>query len=34
VVLSDEIEKAHADVFNTLLQVLDDGELVVNYPER
>ena len=25
VVLLDEIEKAHADVFNTLLQVLDDG---------
>jgi ATP-dependent Clp protease ATP-binding subunit ClpB len=27
VVLLDEIEKAHADVFNTLLQVLDDGRL-------
>ncbi|MGH3096960.1 MAG: ATP-dependent Clp protease ATP-binding subunit [Streptosporangiales bacterium] len=27
VVLLDEIEKAHADVFNTLLQVLDDGQL-------
>jgi len=27
VVLFDEIEKAHADVFNTLLQVLDDGRL-------
>ncbi len=27
VVLFDEIEKAHADVFNTLLQVLDDGHL-------
>jgi ATP-dependent Clp protease ATP-binding subunit ClpB len=26
-VLFDEIEKAHADVFNTLLQVLDDGRL-------
>ena len=25
--LFDEIEKAHADVFNTLLQVLDDGRL-------
>jgi ATP-dependent Clp protease ATP-binding subunit ClpB len=25
VVLFDEVEKAHADVFNTLLQVLDDG---------
>ena len=27
VVLFDEIEKAHPDVFNTLLQVLDDGRL-------
>jgi ATP-dependent Clp protease ATP-binding subunit ClpB len=27
VVLLDEIEKAHADVFNVLLQVLDDGRL-------
>jgi ATP-dependent Clp protease ATP-binding subunit ClpB len=27
VVLFDEIEKAHSDVFNTLLQVLDDGRL-------
>ena len=27
VVLFDEVEKAHADVFNTLLQVLDDGRL-------
>ncbi|MGE3759905.1 MAG: AAA family ATPase [Pseudobdellovibrionaceae bacterium] len=27
VVLLDEIEKAHADVFNTLLQVLDEGRL-------
>jgi ATP-dependent Clp protease ATP-binding subunit ClpB len=27
VVLLDEIEKAHADVFNLLLQVLDDGRL-------
>ncbi|WP_443611950.1 AAA family ATPase [Actinomadura litoris] len=27
VVLFDEIEKAHGDVFNTLLQVLDDGRL-------
>jgi ATP-dependent Clp protease ATP-binding subunit ClpA len=25
VVLLDEIEKAHPDVFNVLLQVLDDG---------
>lgn len=27
VILLDEIEKAHADVFNVLLQVLDDGRL-------
>jgi ATP-dependent Clp protease ATP-binding subunit ClpB len=27
VVLLDEVEKAHADVFNALLQVLDDGRL-------
>ncbi|MBB6039848.1 ATP-dependent Clp protease ATP-binding subunit ClpC [Phytomonospora endophytica] len=27
VVLFDEIEKAHADVFNTLLQILEDGRL-------
>jgi ATP-dependent Clp protease ATP-binding subunit ClpB len=27
VVLMDEIEKAHADVFNVLLQILDDGRL-------
>ena len=27
VVLLDEIEKAHPDVFNVLLQVLDDGRL-------
>jgi ATP-dependent Clp protease ATP-binding subunit ClpB len=27
VVLLDEIEKAHPDIFNTLLQVLDDGRL-------
>ncbi len=27
VVLFDEIEKAHSDVFNTLLQLLDDGRL-------
>ncbi|MDE6885872.1 MAG: AAA family ATPase [Helicobacteraceae bacterium] len=30
VVLFDEIEKAHNDVFNTLLQVLDDGRLTDN----
>src|SRR5204862_756954 len=27
IVLFDEIEKAHADVFNTLLQILEDGRL-------
>jgi ATP-dependent Clp protease ATP-binding subunit ClpB len=27
VLLFDEVEKAHADVFNLLLQVLDDGRL-------
>ena len=30
IVLLDEIEKAHADVFNVLLQVLDDGRLTDN----
>ena len=30
VVLFDEIEKAHPDVFNTLIQVLDDGRLTDN----
>ncbi|MBC6427267.1 MAG: ATP-dependent chaperone ClpB [Ekhidna sp.] len=30
VILLDEIEKAHSDVFNTLLQVLDDGRLTDN----
>ena len=30
VVLLDEIEKAHSDVFNILLQVLDDGHLTDN----
>ncbi len=30
VVLLDEIEKAHPDVFNILLQVLDDGQLTDN----
>ena len=30
VILLDEIEKAHADVFNILLQVLDDGRLTDN----
>ncbi len=30
VVLLDEIEKAHSDVFNVLLQILDDGRLTDN----
>ena len=30
VILFDEVEKAHPDVFNTLLQVLDDGRLTDN----
>jgi ATP-dependent Clp protease ATP-binding subunit ClpB len=31
VILLDEIEKAHRDVFNILLQVLDDGRLTDNH---
>ncbi len=31
VILLDEIEKAHPDVFNVLLQVLDEGHLTDNY---
>jgi ATP-dependent Clp protease ATP-binding subunit ClpB len=27
VILFDEVEKAHPDVFNTFLQILDDGRL-------
>ncbi|UCH85303.1 MAG: ATP-dependent Clp protease ATP-binding subunit [Candidatus Latescibacterota bacterium] len=34
VVLLDEIEKAHPDVFNILLQVMDDGALTDNYGRR
>jgi ATP-dependent Clp protease ATP-binding subunit ClpB len=34
VVLLDEIEKAHTDVFNTLLQVLDDGRLTDSQGRR
>jgi ATP-dependent Clp protease ATP-binding subunit ClpA len=34
VVLFDEIEKAHTDVFNTLLQVLDDGRLTTHRDAR
>ena len=32
VVLFDEIEKAHPDVFNALLQILDDGRLQAPRP--
>jgi ATP-dependent Clp protease ATP-binding subunit ClpC len=31
VILFDEIEKAHPDIFNILLQVLEEGELTDNY---
>jgi len=34
VVLLDEIEKAHPDVFNILLQVLDDGKLTDSFGRR
>ena len=34
VVLFDEIEKAHPDVFNILLQLLDDGTLTDNYGRK
>jgi ATP-dependent Clp protease ATP-binding subunit ClpC len=34
VVLLDEIEKAHPDVFNILLQVLDDGQLTDSYGRK
>jgi ATP-dependent Clp protease ATP-binding subunit ClpC len=34
VVLFDEIEKAHHDVFNTLLQVLDEGVLTDNFGRK
>jgi len=34
VILLDEIEKAHSDVFNILLQVLDDGRLTDNKGRR
>jgi ATP-dependent Clp protease ATP-binding subunit ClpC len=34
VVLFDEIEKAHPDIFNMLLQVLDDGFLTDSYGRR
>lgn len=34
VVLFDEIEKAHPDVFNILLQILDDGQLTDNYGRK
>ncbi len=31
IVLFDEIEKAHPDVFNVLLQIMEDGQLTDNY---
>ena len=34
VILFDEIEKAHPDVFNVLLQLLDDGRLTDSQEER
>lgn len=34
IILFDELEKAHPDVFNILLQVLDDGVLTDNYGRR
>src|SRR4030043_824309 len=34
VILFDEIEKAHPDIFNILLQVLDEGVLTDNYGRR
>jgi ATP-dependent Clp protease ATP-binding subunit ClpC len=34
VVLLDEIEKAHPDVYNILLQVMDDGSLTDNYGRK
>ena len=34
VVLFDEIEKAHADIFNILLQVLDEGQLTDGHGRR
>ena len=34
VVLFDEIEKAHPDVFNILLQILEDGQLTNSYGQK
>ena len=34
VVLLDEIEKAHPDVFNILLQMLDDGQLTDSFGRK
>jgi ATP-dependent Clp protease ATP-binding subunit ClpC len=34
VILLDEIEKAHSDVFNILLQVMEEGQLTDNYGRR
>ena len=34
IVLLDEIEKAHPDVFNILLQLMDEGRLTDSYGDR
>ncbi|MGL1901859.1 MAG: ATP-dependent Clp protease ATP-binding subunit [Fibrobacterales bacterium] len=34
IILLDEIEKAHPDIFNILLQILDDGHLTDNYGRK
>lgn len=34
VILLDEIEKAHPDIFNLLLQVMDDGNITDNYGKK
>ena len=34
VILFDEIEKAHPDVLNVLLQILDDGEITDSHGRR
>ena len=34
VVLFDEVEKAHPDVFNILLQILDDGEITDSHGRK
>lgn len=34
VILLDELEKAHSDIFNLLLQVMDDGKITDSYGKR